>query len=117
MKLPEARPLGLTLGTVYVGFGIAEVATHVEDTAFALLLWGGSLLGGGALVLVGTLLRDRHRPIGLSLLTVGTVLGLNATAWTIAIPLFAVFVLVRSYRNEDAGLMVSQSSVEGPTPV
>jgi hypothetical protein len=117
MKVPEARPLSVTLGAVYVGFGIAEVVTHLDDTTLALLFWGGSLLGGGVMVLVGTFLRDRHRPIGLSLLTVGAVLGMNATAWTIAIPLFAVFVLVRSYRNEDAGLMVSQSSVEGPSPV
>jgi hypothetical protein len=116
MRLPEARPLAFWLGGIYVGFGIVELITHRDDTALALLFWGGSLVGGGALVLAGTFVRDRHRALGLSLLTVGAVLGMNATLWTILIPLFAVFVLVRSYRKEDAGLTVSESPA-GPAPL
>lgn len=115
--MPEARSLGLSLGALYVGLGTVELITHLDDTALALLFWGGSLVGGGAMVIAGTLLAGRRRPVGLSLLTVGAVLGMNATLWTILIPLFAVLVLVRSYRNEDAGLMVSESPVEGPAPV
>ena len=42
---------------------------------------------------------------------------MNATLRTLLIPMFAVLVLVRSYRNEDAGLMVSESPVEGPASV
>jgi len=116
MKLPEARTLGLTLGAIYLGFGTVELYTHRDDTAGALLFWGGSLVGGGALVIAGTLLAERHHALGLSLLTVGAVAGMNATVWTLLIPVLAVLVLVRFYRTEDAGLMVSESPVEGPAP-
>jgi hypothetical protein len=117
MQLPEARPLALWLGGIYVGLGTVELITHRDDTTNALLFWGGSLVGGGALVLAGRFILDRRRALGLSLLTVGAVLGMNATVWTILIPLFAVFVLARSYRNEDAGLIVSEAPVEGPAPM
>ena len=115
--MPATRTLGLSLGALYVVLGTIELIAHRNDTVGALLFWGGSLVGGGALVLTGTLLANLHRPLGLSLLTVGAVVGMNATVWTVLIPLFAVLVLVRSYRYEDAGLMVSQSSVEGPAQV
>jgi len=120
--MPEARTLGLGLGALYVALGTIELISHRDDTVRALLFWGGSLVGGGALVLTGALLAGRHRPLGLSLLTIGAVLGMNATVWTIVVPLFAVLVLVRSYRDEDAGLTVFVSpqaveTPEGPTPV
>jgi hypothetical protein len=115
--MPEARTLGLSLGALYIGMGTVELITHRSDTGDELLFWGGSLVGGGALVLAGALLADARRPLGLTLLTVGAALGMNATLWTILIPVFAVLVLVRSYRNEDEGLRVSESPVEGPASV
>ena len=116
MKLPEARPLGLWLGGLYAGLGTAEVVAHRHDDPFDLLFWGGSLLGGGALVIAGTLVRDGHRSLGLTTLTLGAALGMNATLWTVLVPLFAVLVLVRFYRIEDAGLTVFRSPEAVETP-
>ncbi|WP_406420314.1 hypothetical protein OH809_25630 [Streptomyces sp. NBC_00873] len=56
MPLPSARLLGLSLGALFMLFGVIEVITHRNDTAGALAFWGLSLLGGGSLVLAGTLL-------------------------------------------------------------
>jgi hypothetical protein len=109
MKLPEARPLGLALGVVYATLGTAELFAHRDDDGTSLLFLGGSLLGGAALVLLGTLVSDRHHAVGLALITVGTAVGMNATLWTLVVPLFAVLVLVQFYRDDDAGLTVFES--------
>jgi hypothetical protein len=118
MKLPEARPLGLWLGGLYAGLGTVELVVHRDGE---LLFWGGSLVGGAALVVAGTIVRDRHRALGLTILTLGAVLGMNATLRTVLVPLFAVLVLVRFYRIEDAGPTVFRSpeaveTPKGPTP-
>jgi hypothetical protein len=99
VKLPATRTLCTCLGGIYLVMGVLEVVTHRDGTAVGLLFWGGSLLGGGALVLAGTVLQPPHRATGLALVTIGTVLGINATLWTVLVPAFAVFVLVRSYRR------------------
>jgi hypothetical protein len=106
MRLLEPRPLGLTLGAIYLLLGTIELYTHRDGAGLELLFWGGSLVGGGVLVLIGTQVRTHHRAAGLTVLTLGAVLGINATMWTLLLPVFAVLVLVRFYRVEDAGLMV-----------
>lgn len=120
--MPEARTLGLSLGALYVGLGTIELVAHRGGDGSELLFWGGSLVGGGALVLVGTLMADHRRALGLALLTLGAALGMNATLWTLLIPVLAVLVLVQFYRDDDAGLTVVRSpeaveTPEGPAPV
>ena len=120
--MPEARTLGLGLGALYVGLGTVELVGHRNDELEQLLYPGGSLALGGVLVIVGTLVRERHRALGLALLTIGAALGLAPTLWTVVVPLCAVLVLVQFYRDEDAGLTVFVSpqaveTPEGPTPV
>jgi hypothetical protein len=100
MTLPSPRTLGLWLGAVYLLFGGYEVITHWGDTAGALAFWGISLLGGGALVIVGTLLRTTRRAWGLALLTIGALLATNATLWTLLLPIVAVVVVVTAYRAD-----------------
>ena len=80
-------------------FGLVEVITHRNDTAGALAFWGLSLLGGAALVLVGTLARPDRRALGLTLLTIGAVAGTNATVWTLIVPIFAILTVVMAYRD------------------
>ena len=80
-------------------FGLIEVITHRNDTAGALAFWGLSLLGGGALVLIGTLLRPTSRAWGLTLLTVGALAGTNATLWTLIVPVLAIITVVTAYRD------------------
>jgi hypothetical protein len=99
MRHPSTQILGLVLGGIYLAFGVAEVATHRNDTALAIAFWGLSLLGGGALVIAGTLLLPTRRRPGLALLTIGTLLGTNATLWTLLLPIFAIYVVVQAYRN------------------
>jgi hypothetical protein len=116
MHMPSKRTLGLILGAIYLAFGSVEVVTHLDDSALALLFWGGSLLGGGSLVIAGTLLLARRRTLGLTLLTVGALVATNATIWTLLLPLFAVFVVVRAYLDEDPGPTVMASPTETQKP-
>lgn len=97
MRQPSRRTLGLVLGGVYLAFGVVEVIGHRNDSAAALVFWGGSLLGGGALVIAGTLLLPTQRRPGLALLTIGTLLATNATLWTLLLPIFAIYVLAQAY--------------------
>jgi uncharacterized membrane protein (UPF0136 family) len=96
-----SRTLGLTLGTLFVFCGIYEVITHRNESAGVLAFWGLSLLGGGALVLVGTLVRrlPTRRPLGLALLTIGALAATNATLWTLIVPIFAIVTVVAAYRD------------------
>lgn len=100
MKVPSARTLGLWLGCVYLVFGVIEVYTHRNDTAGALAYWGISLLGGGALVVFGSLMRATNRTQGLALLTVGVLIAMSATLWTLVIPIFALVTVVAAYRAD-----------------
>ena len=99
VTLPSAKILGLVLGAVFLLFGIIEVVTHRRDTAGALAFWGLSLLGGGALVLVGTLVRTTRRDLGLILVVIGAVAGTNATLWTLLVPILAVVTVVAAFRE------------------
>jgi hypothetical protein len=100
MTFPSVRTLGLSLGSVYLLFGVYEVVTHRSDTAGALAFWGVSLLGGGALVIIGTLLRTTRRAWGLAFLTIGALLATNATLWTLLLPIVAVVTVVAAYRAD-----------------
>ena len=56
--------------------------------------WFGSLVGGGAMILLGAG-AFRHRPwLSFGLITVGCLAGAVATMWTLVIPLVALAVLV-----------------------
>jgi hypothetical protein len=100
VNLPSARTLGLWLGAVYLVFGVIEVYTHRSDTVGALAYWGISLLGGGALVVAGSLLRVTNRTQGLALLTVGVLIATSATLWTLLIPVVALVTVVAAYRAD-----------------
>jgi hypothetical protein len=50
------RILGGVVGSIYLAFGVGEVAGHLDEPA-SLAFWAPTLLGGGALVLYGVFLR------------------------------------------------------------
>lgn len=102
MRLPDSRRLGFALGGTYLVFGVLEVITHRTDTTGAIAFWSLSLLGGGGLVVAGTVLRPDHRTAGLTLLTVGAIAGLNATLWTVLVPVLALVTLAAAYREDEA---------------
>ena len=93
------RRLALLLGVTYVGFGIAELIAHLDDSAASLLFWVVSLLGGGALVLGGLLMARRSRDLGRALVTVGAAFGMVATMWTVLVPAIAVIVIALTLRE------------------
>ena len=95
-RLSQAvRPLGATIGAVFLALGVAELVTHLDDSS-SLFFWLPALWGGGALVLVGVFGRSTRPRLSLVLMIVGAFLGLLATAWTVVMPVlvFAFFVLV-----------------------
>lgn len=105
MTAGSSRTPGLVLGGIFLAFGVLEVVTHLDDTAVALAYWAVSLLGGGGLVIAGTLLLRSRRRTALALLTIGALVATNATVWTLVLPLFAVYVVVRAWRDTGATLL------------
>lgn len=93
--------LSLIWGLLLLLFGVAEVWTHRDASAWALAFWGGTLLGGGALVLTGRRLMPTRPGLGLGALGLGTLGGMLATAWTLVMPLLGLTALALAFR--DAG--------------
>jgi hypothetical protein len=98
----SSRALGLLLGSLFLLLGAYEVITHRNDTAGAITFGGLSLLGGGALVLGGTLLRPSRHAWGLALLMIGALAGTNAALRTMVVLLFAIVTVVAAFRDRGA---------------
>ena len=84
--------------------GIAETTRAVISGDGGIPFWFGSLVGGGALILFGTLAyrnQPRRRTV---LVTVGCLAGILATMWTIILPLVAIVVIALTFRagSQDA---------------
>jgi len=98
------------VGVVFLAFGVAEVAVRLLaddpiDPA-ALAFWSISLLGGGALVLLGAFRVGCQSGRGLALLGMGVLLGSIATMWTLVLPVVAVatFFLCATARKPESEL-------------
>jgi hypothetical protein len=86
--------LTVFVGVLYIAAGIAETTRAIVTGDGGIPFWFGSLVGGGALILLGAL-AFRHRPrLYCSLITVGCLAGILATVWTLVIPLIALTVVV-----------------------
>ena len=85
--------LTIFLGVLYIAAGIAETTRAVVSGDGGIPFWFGSLVGGGALILLGHILR---RSV---LVTVGCLAGVIATAWTIVVPVLALIVIVLAWRR------------------
>ena len=88
------RGLTLGLGSLYLAAGVAETVRVVRSGDGGLWFWSGTLLGGGALVLLGLTTFPRGSHMGSALICVGSVLGILATAWTVVVPILALAVVV-----------------------
>ena len=86
--------LTLGLALLYIAAGIAETVRAVTTGDGGLWFWLGTLVGGGALMLAGMAVPSRHPNVGRTLICVGSMMGVLATAWTIVVPLIAVTVVV-----------------------
>lgn len=91
--------LGIALGVLLVVAGIAETArlTRSGDGGFA--FWFGTLVGGGVLILTGTLLRPRRPVPGFVISTIGCLAGILPTAWTVLVPVLLLVLVVATARE------------------
>jgi hypothetical protein len=90
MRALWARRLGIVLGAVFVVLGVVETVNHASgDWPF----WLGSLVGGGLLVLAGSVRHWDNPFVPLVLVAAGALLGANATLPTVVLPVFALVVL------------------------
>jgi hypothetical protein len=102
MKL--TRWLGIFLGILLIAAGVAETVRLTRSGDGGLIFWFGTLVGGGTLILIGTVLRARASRLGRPLVVAGCVLGLLPTAWTIVVPLLLVALAILTAREAVAEL-------------
>jgi hypothetical protein len=93
---------GLGLGGLLVAAGIGETVRLVRSGDGGFLFWFPTLVGGGLLVLGGTLLRPRRPILGFVLTTVGCVAAILPTAWTVIVPVLLLVVIVVSAKQTAA---------------
>ena len=88
------RRLGIVVGASFLLAGILETFRVLTSGDGGLVFWFGSLCGGGAMVLLGTL-GLRSRPLlALAAVTIGALAGSLATAWTLVLPVLALWLVV-----------------------
>ena len=93
------RWLGIVLGVVLIADGVAETVRLTRSGDGGLIFWFGTLVGGGALILVGIVLRARSSRIGWVLVVTGCILGIVPTMWTIVMPLLLLALVVITARE------------------
>ena len=104
--------LTVSLGLLYIAAGIAETTRAIVTGDGGIPFWFGSLVGGGGLILLGTL-GFRHRPwLACGLITIGCFAGAVATMWTLVVPLIALVVVILTVRRAGAEIDQLQSADE-----
>lgn len=95
---------GILLGGLLVAAGIAETVRLVRSGDGGFAFWFGTLVGGGVLVLTGTLLLPRMPVAGCVLTTIGCVAGLLPTMWTVVVPLMLVALSIATVKQATAAV-------------
>ena len=91
--------LGIFVGSMFLLAGVLETIRVLMSGDGGVAFWFGSLIGGGALVLLGTL-RLQSRPLlALAAVAVGALAGSLATAWTLVLPVLALSLVVMRAMN------------------
>ena len=94
------RWLGLFLGGLLIVAGIAETVRLVSNDAGGLLFWFPTLVGGGALILAGTLVWPTRPALGTRLTVAGCLLGMLPTMWTLIVPVLLIVLAVSSVSRQ-----------------
>ena len=81
---------GLLLGVLLIAAGVAETIRVLRSGDGGLAFWFGTLVGGGLLILVGTLLLPRRPLAGGVLTCLGCLAGLLPTMWTVVVPILLI---------------------------
>ena len=93
---------GIVLGGLLVAAGIAETVRLVRSGDGGFVFWFGTLVGGGLLVLIGTILLPRRPTAGFVLTAIGCAAGLLPTAWTVIVPVMLVALVFAAARQAAA---------------
>lgn len=102
MKL--TRWLGIFLGVLLIAAGVAETVRLTRSGDGGFIFWFGTLVGGGTLILIGTMLRARSSRLGWPLVVTGSLLGILPTMWTIVVPLLLLALAILTAREAAAEL-------------
>ena len=90
------------MGSLLVVAGIAETIRLVRSGDGGFWFWFSTLVGGGALVVAGTLVLPRRPMPGWALTCLGSVLGILPTVWTLIVPGLLVGLVVATARQASA---------------
>ncbi len=90
-----SQVLAGVLGIGYVAAGLAGVVLGGTGGGTDLAIWLGLLVGGGALVLVGSFALRPGTP-GVLATAIGSVAGALALFWSVLVPVLAVALVVLS---------------------
>jgi hypothetical protein len=93
---------GLFLGGLLVAAGVAETVRVVRSGDGGLVFWFDTLVGGGILVLIGTLLLPRRPIPGCVLTTAGCLAGVIPTIWALIVPVMLVALVIASAKQAAA---------------
>ena len=94
------RWLGLFLGGLLIVAGIAETVRLVSTDAGGLVFWFPTLVGGGALILAGTLVSPMRPRLRVGLTVAGCLLGMLPTMWTLIVPVLLIVLAVSSVSGQ-----------------
>ena len=84
--------------------GIMETVRLVRSGDGGFWFWFPTLVGGGALVVAGTLLLTRWPVFGCALTTVGAIAGILPTMWTLVVPVLLVVLIIVSAKQAAAAV-------------
>jgi hypothetical protein len=94
--------LGLGLGCLLVLGGVAETIRAVRSGDGGLWFWTPTMVGGGTLLIVGTLLLPQSPSVGNRLTTIGAVVALPPTFWTLVVPVLLIVLIVGNAKQASA---------------
>jgi hypothetical protein len=81
---------------------LEQVAVLGVLSVVVLVFWFGTLVGGGVLILTGTLLLPRRPIPGCVLTTIGCLAGVVPTIWTLIVPVMPVALVIASAKQAAA---------------
>ena len=93
---------GILLGGLLVAAGVAETVRLLRSGDGGLAFWFGTLVGGGVLILVGTVLLPRKPAAGGILTVIGSLAGLLPTMWTIVVPVLLLALAIAAAQRATA---------------
>ena len=91
---------GVAVGVLLLVLGVAETVRTVRSGDLSgLPFWFGTLVGGATCVLLGTLLADRWPGTAVALTTIGCLVAIPPTMWTVVVPVLLVTLVVVRIRG------------------